>query len=61
MFQGVVVLCFIMTWMMGLLFADVVKSVQISVDGVTGQEREAVQKAIEIPNDLIKEEVVDEE
>jgi len=46
---------------MGLLYADVVKSVQISVDGVTGQERETVQKAIEISSDLIKEEVVDEE
>jgi len=61
LFKGVAVLCFIMTWMMGLLYADVVKSVQISVDGVTGQEREAAQKAIEISNDLIKEEVVDEE
>jgi len=46
---------------MGFLYADVVKSVQISVDGVTGQEHEAVQKALEISNDLIKEEVVDEQ
>jgi translocation and assembly module TamA len=60
-FQGIAVLFFIMTWTMGFLYADVVKSVQISVDGVTGQEREAVQKAIEISNDLIKEEVMDEE
>ena len=60
-FQGIAVLCFIMTWTMGFLYADVVKSVQISVDGVTGQEHEAVQKALEISNDLIKEEVVDEQ
>ncbi|MBP1746790.1 MAG: outer rane surface protein [Deltaproteobacteria bacterium] len=61
MFQGIAVLCFIMTWTMGFLYADVVKSIQISVDGVTGQEHEAVQKALEISNDLIKEEVVDEQ
>jgi translocation and assembly module TamA len=53
--------CFILTWWMGSLYADAVKSVQVSVDGITGQESEAVKKALEIPQDLIKEGVVDEE
>lgn len=45
----------------GLLHANEVKSVKIDIDGITGQEREAVVIALEIPKDLIQEGVVDEE
>lgn len=38
-----------------------VKSVRVDVEGLTGKEQESVQKAVEIPEDLIREGIVDEE
>ena len=58
---GIVLWCFVSLWWIGLLYGGEVKSIKIIVDGLTGQEREAVQKVIEVPQDLIKEGVVDEE
>jgi translocation and assembly module TamA len=53
--------CCIVTGWIGLLHGGEVKSIKINVDGLAGQELEAAQKALEIPQDLIKEGVVDEE
>ena len=58
---GIVLWCFVSLWWIGLSYAGEVKSIKIIVDGLTGQEREAVQKVLEVPEDLIKDGVVDEE
>lgn len=44
----------------GLLHADQVKYLTVNVEGVTGKEREAVEKAMEIPQDLIRDGIVDD-
>jgi len=51
------------TWWAGIgsLYATDVKQVKIDVQGVTGQERAMVEKALEIPKDLIQDGAVDEE
>jgi len=53
-------LCPVAGWL-GLLYGDEVGSVKVVIEGLTGQEREAAQAALEVPADLIKEGVVDEE
>jgi translocation and assembly module TamA len=58
---GIVLGCFVSLWCIGLSYAGEVKSIKIVVDGLIGQEREAVQKVLEVPEDLIKDGVVDEE
>lgn len=45
----------------GSLHAADIKQVKIDVQGVAGQERVTVEKALEIPNDLIQDGTVDEE
>jgi len=48
------------TGWIGLLHADQVKYLTVNVEGVTGKEREAVEKAMEIPQDLIRDGIVDD-
>ena len=55
-----IVLCVTITGWIGLLHADQVKYMTVNVEGVTGKEREAVEKAMEIPQDLIRDGIVDD-
>jgi translocation and assembly module TamA len=53
--------CLVSLWWVGLSAAGEVKSIKVIIEGLVGQEREAVQKALEVSQDLITEGMVDEE